>query len=227
MKMTLRILLVLFFFAQAQAWAQKSTDPMSTFLSAQEKFAHDQEFFGVMKWEKKGGTMHAGNFWIQGDKFKLQLEDRELICDGNYLFEIFYRDRKVKRRHYDPYEAPAVVHAVRMLRLDLESEHVTAAANGEDLAIEVESGSSIAQGNHRIGIDPVTLNITHFVLHENQGAFLEKCEIGQFQSELKFAPETFSVKVEDWKSKGYSYLDMAKGDNPTIMPEEKALRPLE
>jgi len=222
----LRIGLMLCLLAQTQAWAQKSMDPKTNFIAAQEKFAADQDFFGVMKWEKKGGTLHAGNFWVHGDMFRLQLEDREMIGDGTYLWEVFYRDRKIKRRHYDPYEAPAVVQAIRMLRLDLQSEHVSVASKGEDLAIEVESGSSVSQGSHLITIDPQTLNISKFVFHAGQEGFLEHCEIGQFQSELKFAKETFSVNVDDWKSKGYSFLDMAKGENTTVLPEERALRPL-
>lgn len=226
MKMYVRILLFLLVSVQARAWAQAPSDPVLAMVAMQEKLGAATDYFGTLKGEKSLGFSFAGNFWVKGERFRIQLSDRELIGDGTYFWEIQHRDKKIKQRHYDPYVAPAIVHALRMVRLDLESEQVAMVAKGNDIYVDIESGSSVAQGSHILSIDPKTHDIIGFVLNNNQDDFLERIEIGQLRSDMTFMLETYSVNPDDWAKKGYTLLNMAQGQNLTVIPEEKALRPL-
>lgn len=215
---------LLFFQSYGQS-AKNEQNGVKLFSAWQDKYAGAKDFTGTFRWEKRGGTPVAGTFIIKGERFRLVLPDKEITGDGTYIWEVTHRDARVKRRHYDAYEAPAMLFLSRLVRLDITSDYVSLAGNGTDVTIEIETGMSVAQGKHVLSIDPVKMEPVSIVLHENQGDYLERAEIGQFAVNQGFADETFTVDIDSFKKKGYTLLDMAKGENLTVLPEEKALLP--
>ena len=213
---------------QAQSPAKQLTDPVQLFSDWQDHYAKTTDYFGTFRMQKGEGETLAGTYIIQGERFRLVFADKEVTCDGTYLYEVTHRDHRVKRRHYDPYEAPAVVQLFRLVRLDMTSEVVSIAGVGSDVVyVDIETGSSIAQGSHALDIDPKTLEPLRIRTHVNQGSHLESCELGQVTRNQGFAVETFTVHLENYQGKGYTITDMAKGENLTVIPEERALLPLE
>jgi outer membrane lipoprotein-sorting protein len=214
-------------FLALSGFAQPLTDGIKLFSDWQDKHANAKDFSGSFRTRKAEGAEIAGTFVVQGEHFRLVYPDKEVLGDGTYLWEINHLDHRIKRRHYDPYEAPAVVQMFRLVRLDMTSEVIGFASVGSNVVyIDIETGSSVAQGNHALDIDPKTLEATGIRTHINQGGWLEYSEIGQLKLDQGFQPETFTCDPANFKKKGYTFVDMAKGENLTVLPEERALLPL-
>jgi outer membrane lipoprotein-sorting protein len=212
----------------AQSPAKPLVDPIKLFSDWQDHYAKAKDYSGTFRMQKGEGERAAGTFIVRGERFRLVFADKEITSDGVYLWEVNHRDHRVKRRHYDPYEAPAVVQLFRLVRLDMTSEVVGIASTGTPVVyLEIETGASVAQGSHALDIDPKTLEATGIRTHVNQGSWLESCEVAQVKMNQGFAEETFTVVLDNYKGKGYTFIDMAKGENLTVLPEERALFPFE
>lgn len=206
----------------------KVIEPVQLFSDWQDHYAHSKDFSGTFRVQKREGEASAGTFIVRGERFRLVFQDKEITGDGTYVWEVNHRDHRIKRRHYDPYEAPAVVQLFRLVRLDMTSEVVSIASVGSNVVyLDIETGSSVAQGSHALDIDPKTLEATGIRTHVNQGEWLESCEVGNVQRNQGFADETFTVNLDNYNKKVYTFVDMAKGENLTVLPEEKALLPLD
>jgi hypothetical protein len=211
------------FAAVAMCQAQKY-DPISLMLAFQEKYAGNARFSGSVRWSKFDGESVVGRFVIEGEKFHLTWKDGELLNDGTYEWEVIHRSKRVKKRFYDPLITPAVLTAFRFVRLDLTAEPVRIGGTVDQIAIDVDFGSSVAQGSHHFVIDPKTLQPLSITTHITQEGYYEKAEIMEVKAGDKAEQATFTFDFADWKAKGYTLTDMAKGESDAIWPEERALR---
>ncbi len=221
MKKWVLFLLMLF---PVVACVAQALDPVHLMLAYQDKFAGKDRFSGQVRWSKQNGESTTGHFVIEGEKFHFTWTDGELVSDGVYEWEIMHRSKRIKKRFYDPLIVPAAVMAFRLLRLDLTAEPVQIGGSTEKIAINIEFGSSVAQGNHTLVIDPKTMEVTAITTHITQEGFHEKAEIGELKTGDKADTASFEIDFAEWKKKGYSLTDMAKGESDAIWPEERALK---
>lgn len=213
------ILLVTVVICQAQKY-----DPISLMLAFQDKYAGHTRFSGNVRWSKLDGETVAGRFVIEGEKFHLTWKEGELVNDGMYEWEVIHRSKRVKKRFYDPLITPAVLTAFRFVRLDLTAEPVRIGGTVEQIAIDVDFGSSVAQGSHHLVIDQKTLQPTTITTHITQEGYYEKAEIVEVKSGDAAEKDAFTFDFAVWKAKGYTLTDMAKGESDAIWPEERALK---
>lgn len=222
MKKGLLALLVLFCLTgilKAQADA-----PVALMLAYQEKFDGVSHFSGTLRWQKQDGDIYAGSFVVDGENYHLTWADGELYGDGEYEWEVMHRSKRIKKRHYDPTIAPAVVTVFRFIRLDMTAEPVKIGNNEDDILIEVEYGSSVVQGNFEFKIDPNAVIPQMLKTGVVQEVYYEKTNLTDLKWGDKATNSVFTLDMDAWKKKGYSLTDMAKGDSDVIWPEERALR---
>jgi hypothetical protein len=199
-------------------------EAVTHFLSSQEKFGSEQRFSGQVRSQKQNGEAIVGKFCLEGDKYQIVWNDGEIRCDGQFEWEILHRSKRIKKRHYDPTLIPAVAAAFRLYRLDLESEVVQINGGSDRIALDIEFGTSVAQGSHYLKIAARSLEIESIVLHANQDGYFEKAEIADLKAGDLAGKGTFDLDQAEWKKKGYSVLDLAKGASDVVWPVEKALR---
>lgn len=214
------MLVGLFLVLGVRAQTNDGGSVVAYFMASKEKFGAAKNFSGTLTWTKGEGDARYGRFVVAGEKFSLKMEDSELIGNGTYTWEILHRSKRIKKRHYDPFTAPAVVFAFRFYKLNLLSEYVTLAGKIPDIAIDVEYGSSTVQGTHVLTIDAQTLAITKAVINESQGAFHDMAEIGNLATDQDMNDSSFEVDMEVWEKKGYKLTDMAEGESPVVFPPE-------
>jgi hypothetical protein len=202
----------------------QTLDPVHLMLAYQEKYAGNERVSGQVRWSKQNGESTTGHFVIEGEKFHITWVDGELISNGVYEWEVMHRSKRIKKRFYDPLIVPAVLMAFRLVRLDLTAEPVQIGGAPEMVAINIEFGSSVAQGSHFINLDPKTYDPTGIVTHVTQEGFYEKAEIGEVKLGDRADVASYEVDFPDWKKRGYSLTDMAKGESDAIWPEERALK---
>jgi hypothetical protein len=215
----LLFLLPLIVFCQAQKY-----DAVTLMLAFQDKYAGAERFSGNAKWSKQNGESITGHFVIEGEKFHLTWADGEILSDGVYEYEIIHRSKRIKKRFYDPLITPALLMAFRFVRLDLTAEPVRIGGTVEKIGIDVDFSSSVAQGSHFISIDPKTLQPTFIMIHVTPEGYFEKAEIGDVKAGDAAAVAPYTLDFAEWKKKGYTLTDMAKGESDAIWPEERALK---
>jgi hypothetical protein len=199
-------------------------DPVTLMLAFQDKYAGAERFSGNAKWSKQNGESVTGRFVIEGEKFHLTWSDGEILSDGNIEYEIIHRSKRIKKRFYDPLITPALLMAFRFVRLDLTAEPVHIGGTVDKIAIDVDFGSSVAQGAHLISIDAKTLAPTFIMVHVTQEGYFEKAEIAEVKAGDQAATADYTLDFAEWKKKGYTLTDMAKGESDAVWPEERALR---
>lgn len=199
-------------------------DPVTLMLAFQAKYKSATRFSGDVRFNKLLGDPVAAHFVVEGEKFHISWRDGELFGDGTHEWEVLHRSKRVKRRFYDPLITPAVVMAFRLVHLDLTAEPVRIGGTVDRVAIDVDFGSSVAQGSHTIVIDTKTLEPRHIAYNIGPEGYFEQAEIVSLKAGDAAETATFSLDFDAWKAKGYSLTDMAKGDSDVIWPEERALR---
>ena len=222
MKKSLLFFLVLFCFGglvKAQSEA-----PVAQMMAYQEKFEGIDHYSGTIRWQKQGGINYAGSFVVEGEKYHLTWEDGELFGDGEYEWEVMHRSKRIKKRFYDPLVAPGVVTIFRLIRLDMTAEPVKINQKDDQIAVEIEFGSSVAQGNHLFKLDVNAVLPESITMNIEQNSFYEKTDIANIRWGDEANDTDFTLDFAAWKKKGYSLTDMAKGDSDVIWPEERALR---
>ena len=220
-------LLVFFVLSAAIGFSQAapSYDPVTLMLAFQKQYAGHARYSGLVKWQRQNGESFAGRFVVQGERYHLTWQDAEIRCDGFYEWEILHRSKRIKKHFYDPLLAPAVVNLFRLVRLNLEAEVVRVGGSVDKIALDIDFGSSVAQGSHYLFIDKKTLSPTKLVLQVDQESFYESAEFAEIKMGEDAAKGEFSLEPSDWKAKGYSITDMAKGESDAVWPEERALLP--
>ncbi len=221
MKKWIAVLLLLLPLAICQA---QKYDPVTLMLAFQNKYAGIQRVSGELKWSKQNGESTTGHFVVEGEHYHIRWNDGELLSDGTYEWEIMHRSKRIKKRFYDPLITPAVLMAFRFVRLDLTAEPARIGGTVEKIAIDIDFGSSVAQGSHFFVIDQKTLDPIGITTHVTQEGFFEKAEIGNVKTDDKAETASYTLDFADWKKKGYTLTDMAKGESDAIWPEERALK---
>lgn len=219
-----KILSVLVLFCLVSLLYAQSDAPVALMLAYQQKFEGVERFSGTLRWQKQDGEIFGGNFVVEGEKFHITWDGGELYGDGEFEWEVLHRSHRIKKRFYDPLIAPAVVNVFRLLRLDMTAEPVMINQKDDQIVIEVEFGSSVIQGNHFFKIDPNTLLPESLKMNVAQDSYFEKTDVADLRWGDDAAVSEFSLNFEDWKKKGYSLLNMAKGDSDVFWPEERALK---
>ena len=217
--LSLLVLFCLSGFLKAQSDA-----PVALMLAYQQKFEGVDHFSGTLRWQKQSGDIYAGTFVVEGENYHITWAEGELFGDGEYEWEVLHRSKRIKKRFYDPLVAPAVVSMFRFIRLDMTAEPVLIKHKDDQIVIEIEFGSSVAQGNHLFKIDPDAVLPESITTGIEQDNYFEKSDV----TDLKWGEEAnhavYSLDFESWKKKGYHLTDMAKGDTDVYWPEERALR---
>lgn len=213
------LLLVPMAFVHAQKY-----DPVTLMLAFQDQYAGQTRFSGQVRWNKQNGESTTGHFVIEGESYRITWTDGEIISNGVNEWEVIHRSKRIKKRFYDPLITPAVLMAFRFVRLDLTAEPVKIGGTVDKIAIDIDFGSSVAQGNHLIVIDPKTLAPTSITTHVTQEGYYEKAEIAEVKMGAQAEEADFNLDFQVWKKKGYTLTDMAKGESDAIWPEERALK---
>lgn len=199
-------------------------DPVTLMLAFQDHYAQSGRFSGLVRWQKQNGESFTGRFVVAGEQFQVTWQDGELRSDGMYEWEIMHRSKRIKKHFYDPLLAPAVVNVFRFVRLDLMAEVVRVGGSVDKIAIDIDFGSSVAQGSHILVLDPKTLAPLSLMLLVGQEGYHERAELANVKAGDEAAQGEFSLDFAEWKKKGYTLTDMAKGESDAIWPEERALR---
>lgn len=202
-------------------------DPVTLMLAFQKKYEGVTRYSGNVRFNKQNGTATVAQFVIEGEKFHIKWKDGELLTDGVYEWEIMHRSKRIKKRFFDPLITPAVLAITRFVRLDLTAEPVRIGGTVEQIAIDIDFGSSIAQGSHYFKIDAKTLEPISVTTLVTQEGYYEKAEVSDLQIGDRAATATFTIDFAEWKSKGYTLTDMAKGESDAIWPEERALKAID
>jgi len=221
MKKTLLLLLIVMPFISLQA---QKYDPVTLMLAFQKKFEGIDNFSGNVHWKRQNGEAFTGKFVVQGEKYQILWQDGEVRCDGMYEWEIIHRSKRIKKHFYDPLLAPAVVNIFRLVRLDLEAEVVQIGGTTDKIALDIEFGSSVAQGSHRLVIDVKTLDPKSLMLMVDQEGYYESAEFAEIKSGDRAKTGEFDLNFDEWKAKGYKLTDMAIGESTSVWPEERALK---
>jgi hypothetical protein len=199
-------------------------DPVTLMLAFQQKYAGITHFSGQVRFSKQDGAATTGRFVIDGERFHITWKDGELMSDGVYEWEIMHRSKRIKKRFFDPLITPAVLTAFRFVRLDLTAEPVRIGGTVEQVAIDIDFGSSVAQGSHHLILDSKSLDPIAITTHVTQEGYYEKAELADIKAGEQAERASFSIDFAEWKSKGYTLTDMAKGESDAIWPEERALK---
>jgi hypothetical protein len=213
------VFLVPFLLLQAQKY-----DPVTLMLAFQQKFAGITHFSGHVHWKRQNGEAFTGKFVVDGEKYQILWQDSEIRSDGKYEWEIMHRSKRIKKQFYDPLLAPAVVNVFRFVRLDLEAEVVRIGGTVDKIALDIDFGSSVAQGSHRLVIDLKTLDPKSLMLMVDQEGYYESAEFAEIKSGDNAKAGEFDLNFDDWKAKGYKLTDMAIGESTSVWPEERALK---
>lgn len=223
MKKTLLLVCLVLSAAIGFSQATLPNDPVSLMLAFQQKYAGNTRFSGLVKWQRQNGESFAGRFVVFGERFQLTWQDAEIRCDGMYEWEILHRSKRIKKHFYDPLLAPAVVNVFRFVRLNLEAEVVRVGGTLDKVALDIDFGSSVAQGSHYLFLDKKSFAPAKLILQVDQESFYESAEFADIKAGEEAAKGEFSLEPADWKAKGYSITDMAKGESDAVWPEERAL----
>ncbi|HEX2901785.1 MAG TPA: hypothetical protein VHS96_18885, partial [Bacteroidia bacterium] len=144
--------------------------------------------------------------------------------DGIYEWEIIHRSKRIKKHFYDPLLAPAAVNLFRLVRLDLMAEVVRIGGTVDKIAIDIDFGSSVAQGSHLLVIDAKNLAPKTLTLMVDQEGFYEKADFAEIRMGQHANKGQFDLDFSEWKAKGYTLTDMAQGESDAVWPEERALK---
>jgi hypothetical protein len=202
---------------------QQTYDPVTLMLAFQKQYAASERFSGLVRWQRQNGETFTGRFVVEGEKFQIKWQDSEVRCDGTYEWEILHRSKRIKRHFYDPLLAPGVVNVWRFVHLDLTAEVVRIGGSLDKIALDIDFGSSVAQGSHLLTIDPKTLMPVKLILQVDQEGYYERAEFAEIKDGEAAVEGEYSVDFTEWKEMGYSLTDMAEGESDAIWPEEKAL----
>lgn len=192
--------------------------------SAAEWGEGDHGFQGSVRMTKQHGEAVAGAFVVQGDNYVIRAGDKEWYGNGEFMWEVSHRARRVKREYFDPYGVPAIVFAFRFYRMDLTSENVGLAGTQPEVTIDVEFGTSAVQGSHRVNIDRETLAIEKVWIQVSQDEFLEMAEIANLRKDTETPDAIFTVDEGMWQQKGYTIMDLAKEGAEPLPLDEQVLR---
>jgi hypothetical protein len=220
MKKTLFLLLIALGINTLHAQAH---DPVNLMLAFQKQFATSSRFSGLVRWQRQNGETFTGRFVVEGEKYQIKWLDNEVRCDGVYEWEILHRSKRIKKHFYDPLLAPGVVNVWRFVHLDLMAEVVRIGGSGDKIALDIDFGSSVAQGSHQLTIDTKTLMPLKLILQMDQEGFYERAEFAEVKAGEGAVEGEYGVDFTEWKAQGYSLTDMAQGESDAVWPEERAL----
>ncbi|HHG86606.1 MAG TPA: hypothetical protein ENJ82_17785 [Bacteroidetes bacterium] len=219
-----KLILLLFVLGMWMGAAAQYDNSIALFIASEEAWgAGNDGFQGNIRMAKQHGSEVAGTFTVKGDKFLIRAGNTEWYGDGEFVWELQHRAKRIKRRFYDPYNVPAMVFAFRFYRMDLMNENVGLSGTPPQVNIDVEFGSSVVQGSHRLLINPKTLAIEKVWVQVFQDDFLEMAEIGNLQKDNATADAVFTLDEAAWQQKGYSILNLAKAGSEALPLDEQVL----